>query len=225
MALALAGRNPGSVVAMALLHRAQLTPSKLELLQAWIPTQPWATGLDPAGFSLIGAYRFDDPADEVGIETHLLAAAGGSVLQVPLTYRAAPLAGVSPAGTMQHSVLGPRWVYDGTQDPVYRQALLTTIVTGAEQAELFLETDQGRQRREPTTFARGTGRPSASVADVVFDAPEVRGSTTVLRAGPIELTLLHVLDPGPVTGDVPGLIGRWPGQDEPALLALIRGLA
>lgn len=219
------GGNPGSVVAMALLHRAQLTPSKLELLQAWLPTQPWAGGFDPAGFSVIGAYRFDDPAGQVGIETHLIGTAEGAVLQVPTTYRAEPLAGVVAAGTTQHSVLGPRWVYDGCLDPAYQQALLTTIVTGGQQAELFVATDDGLQRREPTTFAQGSGQPGAEVPAMVFGAPTVHGSTTVLLAGPIELTVLHVLDASPVSGAVPGLTGRWPGQEAPALLALIRGLA
>ena len=45
----------------------------------------------------------------------------GSVLHVPVTYRAAPVAGADEhlIGTMEHSVLGRRWAYDGCADPVF----------------------------------------------------------------------------------------------------------
>jgi hypothetical protein len=45
----------------------------------------------------VSAYRFDDPAGEVGIETLLVRRGAGPVLQVPLTYRGAPLAGAEDA--------------------------------------------------------------------------------------------------------------------------------
>src|SRR5215218_7739419 len=99
---------------MALLHRAEITPTKLELLDAWLPTRAWYRGPADPGLAKVGAFRFDDPAGEVGIETLLVQAGDGPVLQVPLTYRAAPLAGAEPwlIGTTEHSVLGRRWVYD-----------------------------------------------------------------------------------------------------------------
>ena len=31
---------------MALIHQAQLSPSKLETLGAWLPDQPWLDGAD-----------------------------------------------------------------------------------------------------------------------------------------------------------------------------------
>ncbi|MGC4856177.1 maltokinase N-terminal cap-like domain-containing protein [Micromonospora sp. DT4] len=76
-----------------------------------------------------GAYRFDDPAGEVGIETMLVAAADGPVHQVPLTYRAAPLDDVDEwlVGTTEHSALGRRWVYDGCADPVYAAAVQPAV--------------------------------------------------------------------------------------------------
>ena len=90
---------------MALLHRAQLSPSKLELVGDLLASRAWFRGGTVAA---VGAYRFDDPAGEVGIETHLVRADDGPVLQVPLTYRAAPLAGRGGVlvGTTEHSVLG-----------------------------------------------------------------------------------------------------------------------
>src|SRR5215207_4007148 len=123
---------------MALLHaNADIVPTKLELLADWLPAQPWFVG-DASDLHHVGAYRFDDPDGEVGIETHLLRAGDGPLLQVPLTYRAAPLEGAEShlLGTMEHSVLGTRWIYHATGDPAYRAVLATTILTGGTQAEL-----------------------------------------------------------------------------------------
>lgn len=51
----------------------------------------------------------------------LVSADGGPVYQVPLTHRGAPPDGADKwlIGTMDHSVLGPRWVYDARGAPVY----------------------------------------------------------------------------------------------------------
>ena len=69
---------------MALLHHATLRPSKLELLGAY---------LRGGSLTQLGAYRFDDPDGEVGIETHIVEGSAGAVLHLPLTYRSEPLAG------------------------------------------------------------------------------------------------------------------------------------
>ena len=102
---------------MAILHqRATLTPTKLELAAAWLDRQ----GLRGAGdVQLAGSYRFDDPEGKVGIEA-LLVRRAGEVLHLPLTYRGAPLdgAGAHLITTLEHSVLGRRWVYDAAADPV-----------------------------------------------------------------------------------------------------------
>lgn len=54
---------------MAVIHRTTLTPTKLELLTAWLPTRPWYRG-GPATPELTkaGGFRLDDPEGEVGIE-------------------------------------------------------------------------------------------------------------------------------------------------------------
>ncbi|KOV81382.1 hypothetical protein [Nocardia sp. NRRL S-836] len=105
---------------------ATLTPHFRDFLPAWVARQDWYAGqgpLRPAGF-----FRFEDPAGEVGVETHLLQA-GQAVYQVPLTYRPAPLAGAALVATAEHSVLGPRWIYDATTDPVWRAAVLDLVAT------------------------------------------------------------------------------------------------
>ncbi|MFF2298008.1 hypothetical protein [Arthrobacter sp. NPDC058127] len=111
---------------MAIIHRATLSPSKLELIEKYLPVQPWFTQDGSAPPELLGAYRFDDPDGEVGLETHLVSH-GGKVYQVPLSYRGSELPGAEDSllGTMEHSVLGTRWVYDACADPVYVTALAT----------------------------------------------------------------------------------------------------
>ena len=80
---------------MALFHRATITPTKGELIAEWIPTRPWGPSTSDS-IDVIGSYRFDDPEGRVGMETHLVAA-GGALLQVPLTYRDEPLDGAEDA--------------------------------------------------------------------------------------------------------------------------------
>ena len=137
---------------MAILHRATLVPSKLELMASWLPSQSWTDGIDTTEMSAVGAYRFDDPDGEVGIETHLLKCADGKTIQVPLTYRAAPLEGAASilVGTTEHSVLGKRWVYDGCGDITYLTALVSTIVRGGHEAPwTWLATKDSSDERRP----------------------------------------------------------------------------
>src|SRR5690349_21374341 len=98
---------------MALLHKATVTPTKLELLAGWLPGRRWHQSAS-GELERVAAFRFDDPAGAVGIETMLVRFGDGPVHHVPLTYRDAPLPGCDNwlIGTAEHSVLGKRWVYD-----------------------------------------------------------------------------------------------------------------
>src|SRR5690348_5501480 len=53
--------------AMATIHQATLTPTKLELLEAWLPGRHWYPADEAPGLQRIAACRFDDPAGEVGV--------------------------------------------------------------------------------------------------------------------------------------------------------------
>jgi hypothetical protein len=209
---------------MALLYKATLTPSKLELLQTWTPRQPWTGGTETTTLEAVGAYRFDDPEGEVGMETHLLRTADGQILQVPVTYRGAPLTGSESflIGTTQHSVLGQRWVYDACGDAVYVGALATAILRGGTQAELEIVTDAGKERRQSTTQVSGSGSPAAAVPPMASVSSSNEGTTTVISADSLELTLVRVIDlaGGGMPGGGQTLVGTWPGHDAPALLAL-----
>lgn len=59
----------GSLQGMAIIHHTTLVPSKIELLAAWLPAQPWYLhrGREPE-LTKIGGFRLDDPQGEVGIE-------------------------------------------------------------------------------------------------------------------------------------------------------------
>jgi hypothetical protein len=198
----------------------------MELLSGWAPRQPWCANFDSRTLEPVGAYRFDDPEGEVGIETHLVRSADGQVLQVPVTYRDAALngAGTSLIGTTEHSVLGKRWVYDACGDPVYVQALATAILTGGTQAELEIVTDEGLQQREATTKVAGSGLPGSAVPHVGTVTYWNGAKCTLISSGDLELTVSRVIDVS-ATANMPGapvLVGTWPGQGTPALLASAR---
>jgi hypothetical protein len=176
---------------MAILHRATLVPTKMELLAAWLPDQDWFDG--PADtVTPVAAYRFDDPAGQVGIESHLVDV-GGRTFHVPVTYRGAPLEGAEAGlvGTTEHSVLGTRWVYDAVVDPVYRAEVVRVIHEADTQVELVVETPDGPERREQTMDVRGSGGTADDDARVVV---VVREPATSAPSGG------------------PALTGTWPGR-------------
>ncbi|MGW0436356.1 CG0192-related protein [Micromonospora sp. NPDC003197] len=206
---------------MALLHRAELRPSKLELLAAWLPGQDWYQGSAIAELDRVAAYRFDDPAGEVGIETMLVQAGDGPIYQVPMTYRGAPLEGGDAwlIGTMEHSALGPRWVYDASGDPVYVAALVDAILAGTGQAEEFFEVDGRREHREPSMTIAVDGTLQADRLAVGPLRWAVAGDPTRIGTESVELAVYRRLDTDTDTGvgaaDAVTLTGTWPGQSAP----------
>jgi hypothetical protein len=209
---------------MALFHRATITPTKAEVIAQWAPTQPWGPPAD-APLEVIGSYRFDDPDGRVGLEAHLVSAAG-MLLHVPLTYRDEPLDRAEDAliGEMHHSVLGTRWVYDGLGDDLFVRMLAAVTMTGQGEALGMVEFD-GRwyiapsnvrihgggwtQERVPVDgFAPQPAGTAADVADVVFHNDR------------FELAVTRRPAPGPRPPI--GLTARWDGQDDAVVLAEIR---
>ena len=207
---------------MAYIHQSEITPSKLELVQHWLPTQPWFTG-DIAGLGPHAAYRFDDPDGEVGIESLLLSGADGAVVQIPLTYRGAPLAGGGQhlVGEMEHSALGHRWVYDALGDPVAVAAFATAARTGGHEAELVIEVDGVRTLREPTARVSGSGTATAPVlaGDLGAVAVAHEDGTAVVTADGLRLVLHRFPATAEPRDGAAAITGTWAGQDEPALLA------
>ena len=171
---------------MALVHQATLTPSKLELLGNWLPGRPWFR--ESGELTRVGSYRFDDPAGEVGIEI-MLVQSGSSVLQVPLTYRAKPLAGAEDylMGTMEHSVLGSRWIYDGCGDPVFVSALATAILTGASEAIVEVEVAGEMTVLPSTVSVKGSGQVGTTVPVIGSVSAVDEGVVTIVSTGSFQL--------------------------------------
>jgi hypothetical protein len=212
---------------MALLHDATVTPSKLQLLDVWLPSRPWFTespGIESgSGVEKVASYRFDDPAGEVGLEA-ILVSGGGITYQVPMTYRSEPLAGADAhlVGTMEHSVLGPRWAYDACADPVWVSALATVIRTGGTQAEQYFDVDGRRQVVPPLMTVRGSGT-ATGVADVAEVDCRDQGDVTVSSGGGLGVALVRRIGtPLPSLPDgTDVLTGSWSGSNE-VLLAFVR---
>jgi hypothetical protein len=205
---------------MGIVHRqASMSASKQELVEAWLPSREWAQGRSIS--AKVAEYRFDDPAGEVGVETILWTCDDGTVLQTPLTYRSAPLAGAEDhlVGTTDHSVLGKRWVYDGCGDPVWFSTTAAAILGGGSQAQMFFEQDGQRIDIPPRMQVRGSGGggpvPDVDVVDAVVD----RGAVTVARAGGAEIALARVV--GTELGAGERLDGRVGEAGEPVVLATL----
>ncbi len=201
---------------MALLHDATVIPSKLELLTAWLPSQSWFTG--DANVQRIAAFRFDDPAGEVGVETFLVSAGDNTLFQVPMTYRNAALPGKDDflLGTTEHSVLGTRWVYDGCADPVWAGTLATAILAGGTQAEEFLNRNGRLEPRVPLATVTGSGAPGTPVPEIGAVTCVDHGAATLVHTGAVDLIVARVV--GTPIEAPQTLTGSWAGN-EPVVLA------
>jgi hypothetical protein len=208
---------------MGRFHRATLTPTKAEVIAEWAPAQPWGPAPSDA-IDVIGSFRFDDPDGRVGMETHLVTT-GATLLQVPLTYRDAPLDGAADhlITEMEHSELGPRWVYDGLGDPLFVTMLAAVSLTGQGEA-LGIVGLRDRSYVAPSNVRiQGGGGWTPKVAPVDrFSPVSTDGSNVVLANDRFELTVLR----RPTTGPAPaiGLTATWEGQD-PVVLTEVTELA
>lgn len=216
------------LAAMAIIHAADLQPTKLELLEAWLPHQSWfpqpgtAALRRTAELSKVGSYRFDDPAGEVGMET-MIVSAGGATVQVPLSYRAEPLAGAEAwlIGTMQHSVLGTRWVYDACADPVYMAALAAGIMLCQPQAEQYLEVEGPQNLLPRSVSVQSTGPKQDEVPDISSATPRITAAGTLIETATLHLLVVRLLDLVEQPGVDLELTGTWEGQVDNVRLAAI----
>jgi Maltokinase N-terminal cap domain len=221
---------------MAFIHKTTMTPGKLDLLASWLPTQPWYAGTeDKPTLAKAGGFRLDDPRGEVGIEFMVVTdeSAGRPLsYHLPLTYRGTPLDGADRAlvGTAEHGVLGKRWVYDGTHDPVLLTQLLALLQGDAEpQAQSVSDTP------DPSVAAHfsGAALPAAIDSATVVNGPH--GTDLVVTAGPSDRLTVHVvrvLEPDrqvPLNGEARGHVtADWlvPGGDKArARLVVLRDAA
>lgn len=198
---------------MSIVHRTTLVPSKLDLLSTWLPTRAWYTGDGGTpNLEKAGGFRLDDPAGEVGIEFMAVTETAGDrsrTYHVPMTYRGAPLEGADEAliGTCEHGVLGPRWVYDGTRDPVLVEALFALLLGRAEpQMQSVNDTP------DPSVTASYAGAGELTAVEV-GDGP---GGTDILaRAdGPVTVRVNRVLRAEDDEPDaIGGVVASWRTPD------------
>jgi hypothetical protein len=205
---------------VARFHVATITPTKAELIAAWAPTRPWGLAAD-VPIEVIGSYRFDDPDGRVGMETHLVTA-GGTLLQIPLTYRDEPLAGADDAliVEMQHSVLGTRWVYDGLRDPRLVVMLAAVAMTGQGEA-LGMAVYDGRWYIAPSDIRiQGGGWTQERVPVDGFEVSHDDATRLVLGNDRFDLTVFRRPVPGPRPAI--GLTATWAAQPNPVVLAEVK---
>ncbi|WP_405163881.1 1,4-alpha-glucan branching protein [Nocardia sp. NBC_01499] len=194
---------------MAVIHETTMVPTKVELLASWLPTRPWYRGGATPVLTRVGGFRLDDPDGAVGIE--FLAVTDGSrdesvTYQVPFAYRGAPLEGAEDAliGTSMHGVLGQRWLYDGTRDPVVVAQILALLGgtalpqaqydSGAVDESVAVTTPDiavPALGSEPVTAEDGSVR-----TDIMVGA-QVPGSTAIVRVN-------RILRPGDESSERPG---------------------
>ena len=145
---------------MAIVHPTTIKPTKQEILEQ----------LFEAPVEVAGTYRFDDPAGEVGVEG-LIVRVGDDLRHVVMTYRGAPLEGAEEhlLSTMEHGVLGKRWVYNGLGDPVALGCFDRAL--RGEQQQAALEIYDGHtliETRKPTATVRlvegATGQGGVAIA-------------------------------------------------------------
>lgn len=204
---------------MSTIHRTTMTPSKLELLASWLPGRPWYAG--GAALPLLakaGGFRLDDPDGEVGLEFMAVTDDSGGdpvTYHVPLTYRGSPLADGEGAliGTAEHGVLGTRWIYDGTRDPVLVTQLYASLLGESEpQAQNISDT------ADPSVTRSITGQVGTLPVRIIDVADGPRGTDVTVRpvgvAGPLTLRVNRVLRPhapGLMTGSLGHLTAEWAG--------------
>lgn len=131
---------------------ATLTPTKIELLQRWLPTQDWFRG-DAEQVRQATRFRLVDPDGAVGLDA-IIAAAGEAAYFVPLTWRDLPLEGATLVGTLEHSELGTRYGYDATTDPVFRTEVERVIREADSHSEIH---DQAGNALPLDSTASGSG--------------------------------------------------------------------
>lgn len=202
---------------MAVIHHTTLVPTKLELLTAWLPSQPWyAGGDDGPELSRAGGFRLDDPAGEVGIELMAVNDVSGSepvTYAVPLTYRSGPLAGGDDGlvGTTEHGVLGRRWVYDAVHDPVFVVQVIA-LVNG----EAVAQHQSQSHTPDPTVVATAyRDGPFALDGQAAIETGTTGTDLVGLAsaAGPASLRLVRVLAATPGTSVAAEVEAGWTGAD------------
>lgn len=210
---------------MAIIHRTTMVPTKLELLASWLPGQPWYAGMgDAARLTKAGGFRLDDPDGAVGLEFMAVTDESGDqpvTYHVPLSYRGTPLTGGDDGlvGTSEHGVLGLRWIYDGTRDPLMVAQMFALLQGDAEpQAQSISDTP------DPSVTRSLTGNTGRSPIEILRVTDGPRSTDVLVRPtaapGTVAIRVRRVLtpsQPGIAAGTLGHITAEWtPPRSAPA---------
>ncbi|WP_431951715.1 maltokinase N-terminal cap-like domain-containing protein [Nocardia lijiangensis] len=208
---------------MAVIHRTTMSPEKRELLTDWLPSRPWYRGGARPRLAKAGGFRLDDPAGEVGIEFMVVTDDSGArpvTYHVPMTYRGAELPDGAHAliGTSVHGVLGLRWIYDGSGDPV-AVAQIAALLSGNAQPQAQTESDT------PDRSVVVSNPVTATVAAEFAVADGIDGTGITLVGGPL-LRVHRRLDPAAAQPGIPTVTAPWravDGEESRSVLLSVHG--
>lgn len=205
---------------MSIIYDATIEPSKLDMLAAWLPSQEWFIPVPDAELERVASFRFDDPAGQVGMET-LLIRHGAWMYQVPLVYRNAPVPELAAflLTSTEHSVLGTRWVYDATGDPLYVAAIAGAVLAAEPQANQVEHRGEERIPLPATITLTSTGTPGTPVPAVESVTAHTVGGVTTIRSGGLSIAVVRSLADDDGTHLGAALTGAWAGGPAAALLA------
>lgn len=152
---------------IAKIYKTQLNPTKTHIVNRLIGTG-----------DLYASWRLLDRGGEVGIESLVCLAAAGELYQIPLTYRARKISDDTTLLTLEHGVLGCRWVSPMTKDRVAIGELLDTVL-GQEQGAL------PSQREVHVLDVRGEGNHRFGQWNL--NTVQINASTLYTCTGSIEI--------------------------------------
>ena len=118
-------------------------------------------------------------------------------------------------------MLGQRWIYDATGDPVYAGVLASVLLAGVDQADEMVEGADAP--REPSMRVTGSGSRSGDVPPVGDVSVSSDRTTTVMDlSGALRIVLLRRLDRQATPTDREStLTGTWSGLESPVVLAYV----
>ena len=110
-------------------------------------------------------------------------------------------------------MLGQRWIYDATGDPVYAGVLASVLLAGVDQAEELVEGADAP--REPSVRVTGSGSRSRDVPPIGDVSVSSDGSTTVMEmSGALRIVVCRRLDRQATPTDHEStLTGTWSGVE------------
>lgn len=151
---------------IAKIYTTTLSPTKESIARAWV-----------GDVTLLGSYRLVDTLDgETGIEVLIAADPDGRLVQIPFSYRSEEINPAHTLSTIEHGVLGTRWVSNALGDPSAVREFIRTILTG----------DDGATRDDGVPAflnVRGTGTEK----DLLLDDTQLSEITRQRAVGTIEV--------------------------------------